>query len=94
MKTFASVVILLLLASTALAQTAPDAAELTKLLNDFLAGASRNDPRTGNSDRPYLSHPDRPRPGLSRDADAVAVLGRVKTGHRTRNRALEGESCE
>jgi hypothetical protein len=30
----------------ALAQTssAPDAAELTKLLNDFLAGASRNDP--------------------------------------------------
>lgn len=28
---------------SALAQTAPDAAELTKLLNDFLAGASRND---------------------------------------------------
>jgi ketosteroid isomerase-like protein len=28
---------------TAHAQTAPDAAELTKLLNDFLAGASRND---------------------------------------------------
>ena len=26
------------------AQTAPDAAELTKLLNDFLAGAGRNDP--------------------------------------------------
>lgn len=25
-------------------QTAPDAAELTKLLKDFLAGASRNDP--------------------------------------------------
>ena len=25
------------------AQTAPDAADLTKLLNDFLAGASRND---------------------------------------------------
>jgi hypothetical protein len=44
MKTLASGVILLLLASTALAQTAPDAAELTKLLNDFLAGASRNDP--------------------------------------------------
>ena len=43
-KTLASGVILLLLASTALAQTAPDAAELTKLLNDFLAGASRNDP--------------------------------------------------
>jgi hypothetical protein len=36
---------LLLTTSTALAQTAaPDAAELTKLLNEFLAGASRNDP--------------------------------------------------
>src|ERR1043166_5305622 len=35
----------LMMAATALAQTAaPDAAELTKLLNDFLAGASRNDP--------------------------------------------------
>lgn len=43
-KTLAAGVILLLLASTALAQAAPDAAELTKLLNDFLAGASRNDP--------------------------------------------------
>src|ERR1700752_1255327 len=30
-------------AQTLFAQTAPDAAELTKLLNDFLAGASRND---------------------------------------------------
>jgi ketosteroid isomerase-like protein len=28
----------------AMVQAAPDAAELTKLLNDFLAGASRNDP--------------------------------------------------
>ena len=37
--------VMLLLASTALAQTAaPDAQELTKLLNEFLAGASRNDP--------------------------------------------------
>jgi ketosteroid isomerase-like protein len=35
---------ILLIASGAFAQTAPDAAELTKLLNDFLAGASRNDP--------------------------------------------------
>ncbi len=43
-KTLASGVILLLLASAALAQTAADATELTKLLNDFLAGASRNDP--------------------------------------------------
>ena len=39
-----SVVLTFLLASVATAQTAPDAAELTKLLNDFLAGASRNDP--------------------------------------------------
>lgn len=36
---------LLALATALPAQTpAPDAAELTKLLNDFLAGASRNDP--------------------------------------------------
>jgi ketosteroid isomerase-like protein len=33
----------LLLVSGVFAQTAPDAAELTKLLNEFLAGASRND---------------------------------------------------
>ena len=45
MKRFASSTILLfLIAGSAFAQTAPDAAELTKLLNDFLAGASRNDP--------------------------------------------------
>ena len=49
MKTLTScVVLLMLMASTVAAQTAatqpaPDAAELTKLLNDFLAGASRND---------------------------------------------------
>jgi Domain of unknown function (DUF4440) len=44
MNRFISATILLLLTTcTALAQTAPDAAELTKLLNDFLAGASRND---------------------------------------------------
>ncbi|HSE19798.1 MAG TPA: nuclear transport factor 2 family protein [Pyrinomonadaceae bacterium] len=43
MKKLVSVTILLLLATTVSAQTAPDAAELTKLLNDFLAGASRND---------------------------------------------------
>ena len=36
--------LLLLSACSAFAQSAPDAAELTKLLNDFLAGASRNDP--------------------------------------------------
>src|SRR5690349_24342189 len=36
--------VIVALAPTVLAQTtAPDAAELTKLLNDFLAGASRND---------------------------------------------------
>src|SRR5215213_4400337 len=43
MKKLASVSLLLLLATTVSAQTAPDAAELTKLLNEFLAGASRND---------------------------------------------------
>jgi ketosteroid isomerase-like protein len=35
--------LLVLITCSAFAQTAPDAAELTKLLNDFLAGASRND---------------------------------------------------
>lgn len=35
---------IVLMAGGVMAQTAPDAAELTKLLNDFLAGASRNDP--------------------------------------------------
>ena len=34
---------LLMIASALPAQTAPDAAELTKLLQDFLAGASKND---------------------------------------------------
>ena len=44
MKRIVSSVIFLLLTSCCVfAQTAPDAAELTKLLNDFLAGASRND---------------------------------------------------
>ena len=44
MKRVASSTILLLLVSCGVfAQTAPDTAELTKLLNDFLAGASRND---------------------------------------------------
>src|SRR5215207_4575727 len=38
-----SVLLLLLITCSAFAQTAPDAAELTKLLNHFLAGASRND---------------------------------------------------
>src|SRR5215217_5806934 len=36
--------LLLLITCSVLAQTAPDSAELTRLLNDFLAGASRNDP--------------------------------------------------
>lgn len=43
------VVWFLVMVSTAAAQTAPDAAELTKLLNDFLAGASRNDPAVHES---------------------------------------------
>ena len=34
---------LLLIAPALSAQTTPDSAELTKLLNDFLAGASKND---------------------------------------------------
>ena len=42
-KLTSSAILLLLLTVPALAQTAPDAAELTRLLNDFLAGASRND---------------------------------------------------
>ena len=42
-KTLSSVLLLLLMTGSAFTQTAPDAAELTKLLNDFLAGASRND---------------------------------------------------
>ena len=38
-----SSIALLLVVSGVRAQTAPDSAELTKLLNDFLAGASKND---------------------------------------------------
>lgn len=38
------ILLLLPLGSPIRAETAPDAAELTKLLKDFLAGASRNDP--------------------------------------------------
>jgi ketosteroid isomerase-like protein len=38
-----SVVLLFAVANFLPAQTAPDAAELTKLLQDFLAGASKND---------------------------------------------------
>ena len=36
-------IVILIAAGTSFAQTAPDAAELTRLLNEFLAGASRND---------------------------------------------------
>src|SRR5262249_29245311 len=43
-KVALGVICLLVTASSVLAQTAPDAAALTKLLNEFLAGASRNDP--------------------------------------------------
>ena len=42
-KLFWSAILLIALALTAQAQAAPAAAELTKLLNDFLAGASHND---------------------------------------------------
>jgi ketosteroid isomerase-like protein len=43
MKKILSLIVLLMLGSVVSAQTAPDAAELTKLLKDFLDGASRND---------------------------------------------------
>jgi ketosteroid isomerase-like protein len=42
-RVLCSVILVVGFGLTAHAQTAPDAAELTKLLNDFLAGASRND---------------------------------------------------
>ena len=40
---FLSFLALFVIAAALTAQTAPDAAELTKLLQDFLAGASKND---------------------------------------------------
>jgi ketosteroid isomerase-like protein len=43
MKRTGALIFVLTIAFGANAQTAPDSAELTKLLNDFLAGASRND---------------------------------------------------
>jgi ketosteroid isomerase-like protein len=43
---FSAAIFVVTVALTVQSQTAPDAAELTKLLNDFLAGASRNDPAT------------------------------------------------
>ncbi|MEK6281154.1 MAG: nuclear transport factor 2 family protein [Acidobacteriota bacterium] len=45
-KLLSSALVTLLLTISLHAQTAPDAAELTKLLNDFLWGASRNDTAT------------------------------------------------
>ena len=42
-QTLLSALLLLSLACTLRAQTAPDAPELTKLLQEFLAGAGRND---------------------------------------------------
>ena len=45
MKRFILVSLISIVAAvSAMSQTAPDAAELTKLLNEFLAGAGRNDP--------------------------------------------------
>ncbi|HSP45345.1 MAG TPA: nuclear transport factor 2 family protein [Chthoniobacterales bacterium] len=43
MKRFAVCLVLMSLACGVRAQTAPDTPELTKLLQDFLAGASKND---------------------------------------------------
>ena len=42
-KTPLIAIVILIAACSAFAQTAPDAAELTRLLNEFLAGASRGD---------------------------------------------------
>jgi hypothetical protein len=42
-KIVSTAILILLVTCGAFAQTAPDAAELTRLLNEFLAGASRND---------------------------------------------------
>ena len=42
-RVISSALVVLMLALSVNAQTAPDAAKLTRLLNDFLAGASRND---------------------------------------------------
>ena len=42
-RLLSSIVAVLFVSVTAFSQTAPDAAELTTLLNDFLAGAGRND---------------------------------------------------
>jgi ketosteroid isomerase-like protein len=42
-RIFLSAILMLSLTCGLHAETAPDAAELTKLLHDFLAGASRND---------------------------------------------------
>lgn len=42
-KPVSGVILVLVMSCGVFAQTASDAAELTKLLNDFLAGASRND---------------------------------------------------
>ncbi len=44
LRKFGLAFFILMFALGANAQTAPDAGELTKLLNEFLAGASRNDP--------------------------------------------------
>ena len=43
-RVVSSAILVAMISCGVFAQTAPDAAELTKLLNDFLAGASRNDP--------------------------------------------------
>lgn len=42
-RTLLTVIVLMILASGLQAQTAPDGAELTRLLKEFLIGASRND---------------------------------------------------
>ncbi len=43
-RSFSTAILIVMLALVVPAQTAPDTAELTNLLNEFLAGASHNDP--------------------------------------------------
>ena len=52
------VLTLLFLSAATFSQTAPDAADLTKLLNDFLAGAGRND--VSMHDRFWAEDPSTP----------------------------------
>ena len=62
---------ILILASGVNAQTASDTAELTKLLNDFLAGASRNDRTVSRGTRPSVEMADGQADAIGVPADAA-----------------------